>query len=94
MKRAISWEDVKKEIFTPEQIQNYDAKFEFIAAIVEARIKSRITRKDLENMSGVAQPVIARLEKGRTTPQLDTILKILGALGKTIKIVDIAEAKA
>ena len=39
-------------------------------------------------MSGVKQPVIARLEKGQTNPQLDTILKLLVPLGKKLIIVD------
>ncbi|MCI9359196.1 MAG: helix-turn-helix domain-containing protein [Lachnospiraceae bacterium] len=38
-------------------------------------------------MSGVKQPIIARMEKGTTSPQIDTILKILLPLGKTLAIV-------
>jgi len=38
-------------------------------------------------LSGVKQPVIARLEKGQTDPQLTTVMKILAPLGKTIAIV-------
>ena len=89
MKAARTWEEVKKRVYTEEQIRNFDAKFEFISAIVEARIKKKITQKQLEQMTGISQPVIARLENGRTSAQLDTILKILGALGKTIKVVNI-----
>ena len=37
------------------------------------------------------QPVIARMERGLTDPQLTTILKVLRPLGKTLKIVDIEE---
>lgn len=43
-------------------------------------------------MSGVRQPVIARMEKGRTSLQLDTVMKVLFALGKTLKVVPL-EAK-
>ena len=38
-------------------------------------------------MSGVKQPIIARMEKGYTSPQLDTLLKVLAPLGKTLAIV-------
>ena len=38
-------------------------------------------------MSGVKQPVIARMEKGSTSPQIDTVLKVLAALGKTLAVV-------
>jgi predicted transcriptional regulator len=41
----------------------------------------------LEELSGVRQPVIARLENGETDPHLTTILKILRPLGKTLAVV-------
>lgn len=94
MKGARTWEEVKKRVYTEEQIKEFDAKFEIISAIIEARMKDGITQKKLESMSGVAQPIIARLENGRTVPKLETVIKILSALGKTIKIVDIAKTKA
>ena len=48
-----------------------------------------ISQKKLEELSGVKQPVIARMEKRKTSPQLDTILKILAPLGKTLYIGDL-----
>lgn len=38
-------------------------------------------------MSGVSQPVIARMETGKTSPQLGTVLKVLASLGKTLAVV-------
>ena len=35
------------------------------------------------------QAVIARMENGITDPQLDTVLKVLAALGKTLAVVPI-----
>lgn len=43
-------------------------------------------------MSGVKQPVIARMETGKTSPQLDTVLKVLASLGKTLAIVPLDNA--
>lgn len=37
-------------------------------------------------MSGIKQSAIARLESMRTTPQIDTLLKILNPLGYTFSI--------
>ena len=42
-------------------------------------------------LSGVRQPIIARLEKGTTNPRLDTILKLLAPLGKTLVLADIKQ---
>ena len=52
-----------------------------------------ISQKKLEELSGVKQPVIARMEKGVTSPQLDTILKVLAPLGKTLAIVPLQTAE-
>lgn len=58
-----------------------------ISAIIEARHEQGISQKQLEELSGVKQPVIARMETGKTNLQLDTILKILASLGKTLTVV-------
>lgn len=46
-----------------------------------------ISQKKLEELSGVKQPVIARMKKESTSPQIDTLLKVLAPLGKTLTIV-------
>ena len=43
-----------------------------------------------EELSGVKQPIIARMEKGHTNAQIETILKILAPLGKTLAVVPIS----
>ncbi|MDY2921636.1 MAG: helix-turn-helix transcriptional regulator [Eubacterium sp.] len=55
--------------------------------MIKAREKNGITQKQLEAMSGVKQPVISRMEKGTTDPQLSTVLKVLNSLGKTLQVV-------
>ena len=45
-------------------------------------------------MSGVKQPIISRMEAGETSPQLDTVLRVLGALGKTLAIIPLEASKA
>lgn len=82
-----NWDDVRKEIFTPEEIAESDLRVAIIGEIIKARQDKGISQKQLEELSGVKQPVIARMEKGYTSPQLDTILKVLAPLGKTLAIV-------
>lgn len=83
-----NWNDIRKELFTPEEIAESDLRVSIISEIINARNEKGISQKQLELMSGVKQPVIARLEKGQTNPQLDTILKLLVPLGKKLIIVD------
>lgn len=83
------WEDFRKEFFTPEENAESDLRVAIIGELIKARQERGITQKQLEEMSGVKQPVIARLETGATDPRLNTVVKILYSLGKTLVIKDI-----
>jgi DNA-binding XRE family transcriptional regulator len=82
-----SWDEVRAELFTPEEIAESNLRVALIGELIKARQEKGITQKQLEELSGVKQPVIARMEKGITSPQLDTILKVLAPLGKTLAVV-------
>ena len=84
-----SWKEVEKEIFTKEKIRESDLRVSLINSIIEARREKGITQKELEKLSGVKQPHIARIECGDTSPQINTVIKLLVPLGKTLKIVPI-----
>ena len=86
-----TWDDVEKEMFTPEEIAESDLRVALIGELIKARQEKGISQKQLEELSGVKQPVIARMEKGSTSPQLDTILKLLLPLGKTLAIVPLGK---
>ena len=84
-----TWEDVRKEIFTPEEIAESDLRVALIGEMIKARREKGISQRELEKISGVKQPVIARMENGSTIPNLSTVLKVLTALGKTLYIGDL-----
>lgn len=90
--KARTWKEVRKEIFTPEEIAESDARVAIMSALIKARNEQKITQQQLEEMSGVKQAVISRMETGASMPQLDTILKVLAPLGKTLAVVPIASA--
>lgn len=81
------WDDFEKEIFTPEEIAESDLRVAIIGELIKARQEKGISQKKLEELSGVRQPVIARIEKGSVSPQVRTLLKMLVPLGKTLAIV-------
>ena len=82
-----SWDEVRAELFTEEEIAESDLRVSLIGELIKARQEQGSSQKKLEELSGVKQPVIARMEKGLTSPQLDTILKVLVPLGKTLAVV-------
>jgi len=80
------WDELRQEVFTPEEIAASDLRVAMMLELSKARKERGISQKKLEELSGVKQPVIARMERGSTSPQLDTVLKVLAQLGKTLYI--------
>lgn len=76
-------EEFDKEHFTPEEIAESNMRVALITELIKARQEQGISQRQLEALSGVKQPQIARMERGDANPQLDTILKVLAPLGKT-----------
>lgn len=81
------WSEVKRELYTEEQIQESDLRVALISQLIDARNEGKISQRQLEELSGVKQPIIARIEKGDVNPRIDTVLKLLAPLGKTLAVV-------
>ncbi len=71
----------------PDNIDRY--RQSLLASLVKARQEANLSQKQLEVLSGVTQPCIARTEKGSTDPTLSTLLKMLEPLGLTLSITSI-----
>ena len=67
------------------EIINLEVKL--IGKMIAAREKQGLTQRDLAKISGVKQPAIARIESLRSTPLLDTLLKVLIPLGYSLEII-------
>jgi len=92
VKSLTTWADIKPKLnLTQEEWDEINLKNKIISEIIEARQSQDVTQQYLEELSGVRQPVIARLERKTSDPRLTTILKILRPLGKTLAIVPIEE---
>lgn len=62
-------------------------EIELIGKMIEAREEKGLSQRELAELTGMKQPAIARLESMKTTPQIDTLFKILNPLGYTLSIV-------
>lgn len=80
-------------LLTNEEISESELRVSLIGELIKARQEQGISQKKLEELSGVKQPIIARMEKGSTNPQISTLLKVLAPLGKTLAIVPLNENK-
>ena len=76
-----------EERVSPAERERINFEVALIGKMIEAREEKRLSQRELAEISGVKQPAIARLESLKTTPQIDTLFKILHPLGYTIEIV-------
>ncbi|MDR0979205.1 MAG: helix-turn-helix transcriptional regulator [Lachnospiraceae bacterium] len=87
---AEKWEDVRKKLnITLEQEIEIRLEKEIIQAIVAVRKNSNMTQEELSRKTGLKQSVIARLEKSKNSPRIDTTLKILIPMGYTLKVMPV-----
>jgi DNA-binding phage protein len=55
-------------------------KRDFLLALIDTRLKKRLTQTDIAQRTGLKRSAITRLESGRGNPGLNTLLKISQAL--------------
>ena len=64
---------------------------EYCAGIIDELIEQRKakgwTQKDLAKATNLTQSVIARMERKKATPQLDTLVKVVLALGCSLEVI-------
>ena len=84
-----SFNSFLSENLTEEEIKVIQAKAKLLGEIIDARQELQLTQKKLESMSGIKQPMIAKIENGNVNPSLDSLLRLLVSMGKTIKVVPI-----
>jgi transcriptional regulator with XRE-family HTH domain len=54
--------------------------------ITEARTRAGLTQQQLADRSGMAQPAIARLERGHVSPTFTTVERLVAASGFALRI--------
>lgn len=86
-----NWNDYKTYVKKIDsQAKNDMEEMEELAVIVGAIIEKRtalgISQRDLADMCGIPQSSVARIETFKTTPKIDTLLKIMQPLGLKLTV--------
>jgi predicted transcriptional regulator len=55
-------------------------------ALRYARRRAGLTQRALAEKAGVPQPAIARIERGTVSPRIDTVLRLMEAVGFTLEV--------
>jgi transcriptional regulator with XRE-family HTH domain len=79
------WND--KDFLNDEDKARIEFEAALIGKLIEVRDSKGVTQQELAQMTGLKQSAIARLESMKSTPQIDTLFKILKPLGYTLAIV-------
>ena len=86
-----TWNEYKEEVKSSGSQSQEDIEIiEGVAKIVETMIAQRtamgLSQRELATLCGMPQSSVARIESYKTTPNLDTLLKIFRQLGLQINI--------
>jgi ribosome-binding protein aMBF1 (putative translation factor) len=85
---ATGWKNFRKTLnLSPEEEEIINLEKSVITAIVDAREQSGLTQKQLSELCGVQQPVIARIERAVHSPQINSIIKVLKPLGYKLAVI-------
>ena len=66
-----------------------DIEYKFVRDLVDLRHEKKLTQQEMADNAHVIRETIARIENQMTSPQINTLIKILEPIGYTVKIVSI-----
>jgi transcriptional regulator with XRE-family HTH domain len=81
-----TWSDYKEHVrqTNPEigkDIDEAQALSQIVGAMIEQRHNLALSQRDLAELCGLPHSSVARIESGKTTPNLSTLLRIFDQLG-------------
>lgn len=89
-KASTDFEEFKKrQLQNPKIKAAYDAlevEDTIIRAMIEGRIQSDLTQKELSERTGIAQSDISKLERGNANPSLRTLRRLAAGMGMKLKL--------
>lgn len=87
--KLIPWEEVEKEMFTEEEIEEIHRgtqKRIALRMLKEARRSQNISQYELSRKSGISRSVISEVENGKRNISIRKLSKLADALDSDLKI--------
>lgn len=86
-----TWNDYKNYVksIDPEEkndIEEIETIAEIIGAVIEQRKSMGLSQRDLAEQCGMPQSSVARIESFKTTPNVETLLRIMQPLGLKLTV--------
>lgn len=86
-----TWNDYKEHVkeIDPElkkDMEEIESLSSIVGAMIEQRNALGLSQRELASMCGIPQSSVARIESYKTTPNLDTLLKLFRPLGLSLTV--------
>ena len=86
----MNWNEYKEHVkqtdpIGKEILEEAEAEAAIISAMIKQRSALGMSQRELARLCDIPQSSVARIESSKTTPRLDTILKIYRQLGLTLR---------
>jgi len=85
-----NWDTYKQKLLKDPELKKLyvesQPEFEIAKAIIRARIKNKMTQKELAEKMNTTQSVISRVEQGRTSPSIALLKRLAAALNTTLQV--------
>ena len=85
----MNWNEYKNHVKQTDPVGKEilkEAEAEASSAIIQQRAALGLSQRDLAALCKIPQSSVARIESNKTTPRLDTVLKIFKHLGLTLTV--------
>ena len=86
-----TWEDYKNYVkgideLSKKEIEEIEALASIVSAIIDKRNEMGLSQRDLAELCGIPQSSVARIETFKTTPNVETLIKLLQPLGLKLTV--------
>ena len=91
----MNWNEYKNQVkqtdpVGKEILQEAEIEADIISAMISRRSDLGLSQRDLAALCDIPQSSVARIESYKTTPRLDTLLKLLSQLGLKLSVTPVS----
>ncbi len=86
-----TWENYKIHIksidaLSKKEIERVESLASIVSAIINKRNEMGLSQRDLAELCGIPQSSVARIETFKTTPNVETLIKLLQPIGLKLTV--------
>ena len=90
-----TWTDYKRHVKSIDMgskrnMEEIEALTEIVSSAIKKRTEMGISQRELAAECNIPQSSVARIESFKTTPKLDTLMKLMRPLGLKLQVAPIA----